>query len=301
MTIDNALLKLRLRLSEFPPPIILYNKSHSGSRLLAESLMAQGVFLGAEINESRDSLPVLQVVEDVVTQYYPDYDRLWRSTDGNQARLAVETGAAFNRHLAGYDSRQGQRWGWKLCETPYALPFFDFLFPAATVVHLIRDGRDVAWSDHVAPELPFWRKIYFNTDRIQHWQRRSLANAAYERRPYLYNAIHWANSVTVGRAYGTMLRERYWEIRYEDLCHDFSGSVSRLMANLGMDAVEGKIDRMAPLVYSRSVGKHRSRPIRAQRAVVELIGPVLASFDYGSSPGDHAQDRVPSRWCRLWQ
>jgi hypothetical protein len=298
---DSALLELRLRLSKLPPPIILYNKSHSGSRLLAGSLMAQDIFLGAELNATHDSLPILEVVEEVVIQHYPNYDRLWHSTDGSQARLAAKAAAALDRHLAGYDSRQGRRWGWKLCETPYALPFFDFLFPAAAVVHLIRDGRDVAWCDHVAPELPFWRKVYFNTDRIRHWQRRSLANAAYERRPHLYNAIHWANSVTVGRTCGTMLRERYREIRYEELCRDFSGSVSRLMRYLGLVIREDEIDRMAKLVHSRSIGKHRNQPTGAQRAVMQLIGPVLASFGYGNSPRDSDLDHFAPRWRWPWQ
>ena len=37
----------------------------------------------------------------------------------------------------------------------------------ARYIHLIRDGRDVAFSDHHAPDKAFWRKVYFNTDRIR--------------------------------------------------------------------------------------------------------------------------------------
>jgi hypothetical protein len=128
-----------------------------------------------------------------------------------------------------------------------------------------------------------------------------LVNADYERQPHLYNAIHWANSVTVGRACGIMLRERYWEIRYEQLCRDFSGSLSRLMENLGLAVREEEMGRAAKLVHSHSVGKHRARPNRAQRAVSELIGPVLASFGYDHSPEDLDLDHRPARWRRPWR
>ena len=164
--IDNALIELRQRLSSLRPPVIIYNKSHSGSRLLARVLAGQGLFLGAERNQSEDAMPILPVVEACVLRYYPDFVQLWDSRGSEPAQLAAATAQAFERHLAGYDPASGKPWGWKLCETLYALPFFTFLFPQAKVIHLLRDGRDVAWSDHVAPELPFWRKVYFNTDKI---------------------------------------------------------------------------------------------------------------------------------------
>src|SRR5690242_9393065 len=173
-------MELRRRFSALPPPVIIYNKSHSGSRLLARALRAQGLFLGAERNESEDALPILPVVEQCVLRFYPDYSALWEAGGMEIETLADLTEQAFKRHLAGYSEVRRGAWGWKLCETLYALPFFAFLFPEAKVIHMLRDGRDVAWSDHVAPELPFWRKIYFNTARVRHWRGRPLTNRAYE-------------------------------------------------------------------------------------------------------------------------
>ena len=55
------------------PPIVFFNKSRSGSRLLARLIEASGVFMGANQNDSKDSLDVLKLVENLVTRCYPDY------------------------------------------------------------------------------------------------------------------------------------------------------------------------------------------------------------------------------------
>jgi len=43
------------------PPVVVFNKSHSGSRLLAELISASGIFMGAHVNESRDSLDIFEL------------------------------------------------------------------------------------------------------------------------------------------------------------------------------------------------------------------------------------------------
>ena len=71
------------------------------------------------------------------------------------------------------------------------------------VIHLVRDGRDVAFSDHRGPDNAFWRRIHFDTDRIATWRGLRLTGPAYRRRPHLYNAAHWSNAVRVARALDT--------------------------------------------------------------------------------------------------
>jgi hypothetical protein len=280
LVIDNALIQLRQRLSSLPPPVIVYNKSHSGSRLLVRALEGQGLFMGAERNESEDAIPIVPIVEACVLRYYPDFGQLWASHGLEVADLAAAMASAFERHLVGYDPTIGRQWGWKLCETLYALPFFAFLFPQAKVIHLVRDGRDVAWSDHVAPELPFWRKVYFNTEKVQHWRGRALTNAAYERASHLYNALHWMNSVEQGRAYGNMLGERYKEVRYETLCADCTGTMASLLDWLGVPVDSSALDRLTATIYDHSIGKHRNMPRRKNQAVLRLVEPTLASLGY---------------------
>ena len=158
--LNPSVARLRARFAALPAPLVIFNKSHSGSRMLAELMKSQGIFMGSVLSGSNDALPIVPLVEALVLGFYPDYARLWEPRewpDGLERRLI----SAFDEHLAAYGPARGP-WGWKLCETAYILPVVAAIFPAATYVHLLRDGRDVAFTDHVAPQQPFWRKVYFN-------------------------------------------------------------------------------------------------------------------------------------------
>jgi hypothetical protein len=272
---------LAARIAALPPPVIVFNKSHSGSRLLAGLLRDQGLFMGSVLNESLDALPFLPLVEHLVLTYYPDFQGLWQQAQwpaGIQALLA----SALDAHLASHPP--GTPWGWKLCESNFILPVLAAIFPQGRFVHLIRDGRDVAFSDHVAPESPFWRKIYFGTDQLRSWRGMALNQAAYERRRHLYNACHWQESVRVGRFYGAMRGPLYREIFYEQLCADLPAQGSTLLAWLGMQPDEAALVASAAQIDPRPIGKHRHHPRRQRLAVQSVVEPVLLACGYVCTP-----------------
>ena len=264
--------------AHYGPPVILFNKSHSGSRLLTDLFAGAGIAMGAHLNTSRDSLDVLELVEYLVTRYYPDYSPLWAAGQPPDQELQRLIHRVFAQHLEGVPA--GRRWGWKLCETVYILPVLDYCFPGAQFVHLIRDGRDVAFCDHKAPDSPFWRKVYFNTDRIRTHGGLRLSAQAYRRRSHLYNAIHWSNSVATGRAYGAMLRERYLEVRYEHLCRDLPGAATPLLAAVGVANPAAAIDRVQATVFESSVGKFRQYPAAWVSRVTAIEKPLLLQLGY---------------------
>jgi hypothetical protein len=290
------------------PPVVVFNKSHSGSRLLAELISASGIFMGAHVNESRDSLDIFELVEALVTNYYPNYGPLWDGNAPPDTKLTALAQRNLNRHLDGFD---GGRWGWKLCETTYAVPVIDYCFPGARFIHLIRDGRDVSFSDHRAPNVDFWRKVYFNTGHIRTWRGMRLTPQAYRRRPHLFNAVHWVNSVEVGRNYAAMLRERCLEVRYEDLCLRFDATARRVLEFIDAPDPEAAIRAVRSGVRTASVGKHRQQAARKQRQALAITKPLLLSLGYldadpepprpslwHSRPMDNLIDRYKKRLAR---
>jgi hypothetical protein len=303
-----ALDAFRSHVASYPAPIIVFNKSHSGSRILARVLESAGVFMGSHVNASHDSLDILPLVEYLVTKYYPDYSPLWDSSRPPDLELSLLLRKVFDAHLQSLNGASGQPWGWKLCETVYALPVLDYCFPKARFIHLIRDGRDVAFCDHKAPDDPFWRKVYFNTERMRTFSGLRLTPQSYRRQSYIFNAIHWVNSVSIGRNFGSMLRERYLEIRYEDLCRNFAPTVRQLFNALGIrDTGEGP-RTFQPAVHEASIGKYKAHSKRALADVLAIEKPLLLSLGYlesdpeppsGSLWRSHLMDRLIDRWRRL--
>jgi hypothetical protein len=85
------------------------------------------------------------------------------------------------------------------------LPTLHSLWPDAKVVHLIRDGRDVALSlfDRTRSNRAAWRQPT--------WQEDPVTTAA----------LYWDWNVRLGREAGARLgSDRYYELRYESLVGD---------------------------------------------------------------------------------
>lgn len=268
---------VREALAGFGPPVVVFNKSHSGSRLLARLLDRSGVFMGANRNTLEgDALPLLPIVQRLVVAHYPDYAPVLirRDDELNAAILA-----AFEQHLRGF---AGGRWGWKLGETAFVLPVLAAIFPDAHYVHLIRDGRDVAFSNHVWPRSDFWKKVYFNTADIRFWRGMPFTSIHYRLFAPLFNARHWANSVTVGRAAGAPLGDRYIELRFEDLVGDFVAAADDLLRALGVPPDPEILAAMASEVSPAPVGKFRHRSAFYRRLAMLELGPTLAAFGYGN-------------------
>jgi hypothetical protein len=260
-------------LSPLGPPVIVFSASHSGSRLLALMLQRLGVFMGSHLNESEDSVDVFDLVRYLVEAHAPDFSGLF---GGGDPALKAKALATFHAHLA--DRPEGQLWGWKLPETSHVMPVMARLFPEARCLHLVRDGRDVAFSPFLAPKAPFWRKIYFNDDRIYSWRGHAMTQRAYRDYGHLFNAARWVNSVTLGRAHGAMLGERYLEVRYEALVADPAAEMARMAAFLGVDLPS--VVAELPQVRPQSVGKWQAQPLRQLDEIRAIMEPTLGAFGY---------------------
>ncbi len=270
--------------SDLPPPVVIFNKSHSGSRLLAKLVRSSGIYMGAHQNESGDSEDILELVEYVVEHYYPDFNRLWRNDETADARLCALLTRAIRQHLHGSGT---QRWGWKLSETGYVLPLVDYLFPQARYLHLIRDGRDIAFSNHVPPFNAFWQKIYINAEGVRYWRGLwfgQMSKLAYRFDPLPYNVQHWINSVMVGRQFGSMLGNRYMETRYEDLCLRFDAEAQRILSFIDAPNVTTAIATLRPDVSATAIGKFRRHPPWQRWRAERLARPLLTTLGYVRKP-----------------
>lgn len=168
-------------------------------------------------------------------------------------------------------------------KTPNNVFFFRHLhrmFPEATYVHVVRDGRDV-----VASLLTMdWRGP--DGQRIDYTTDATLA------------ARYWANSVIAARSFqsATQGQSRFFELRYEDLVARPESCLRALFDYLGEPwepqvlayhhrerslGSESSAEAVRKPIYSTATGRWRTDLDAAQRAAVKReAGKVLVELGY---------------------
>ena len=156
-------------------------------------------------------------------------------------------------------------------------------FPEARMLHVIRDGRDVAMS---------WLKQWFGPASIKDAARL------------------WRDHVQVNREWGRRNPSRYLEIRYEDLATDIGGEIEKLEAFLGKaarphdpEASQSDLARALANTESHSemlhikaadnISKWRERmPEKDVRCFEEIAGQALADFGYDVSLRGDRREKI---------
>lgn len=181
------------------------------------------------------------------------------------------------------------RWGDKNTGTLIELDRLNAEFPNCQIIHLVRDGRDCALSH---------RDYMYGYENV------------------LRVALEWREQVTLCHKMGAMLpRERFYELRYEDLLTDSSRALSDLCDFLRMpfsplmleyhhhfeDHVPEERRALWPLLNRpplvSNAFKWKSLMAASDRAVFErTAGELLRSFGYETS-GIPATD---GRLLELW-
>lgn len=159
------------------------------------------------------------------------------------------------------------------------LPLIDRVLPTSRIIHIIRDGRDVAVSTMSTKR------------RLGHGQ----ANVEGASRV-------WHGCVTDARAYGRVLGEsRYMEVRYEELVADTPAQLSRIFTFCGLEQDQALVAGIARAnaieskQFSRGESRMREEVLRATTSARNLslkqrylmdqsVGPLLVELGY-AEPG----------------
>ncbi len=112
-------------------PVILLGRGYSGSRLLALLAQRAGLFIGSDLNASRDSLEMAPAV-------YAAVEARATYREGPPHGAAIAELRAAGRALLDRGGRP-EPWGFKLPECLLLLPELRAAFPAARFIFLKRD------------------------------------------------------------------------------------------------------------------------------------------------------------------
>lgn len=242
-------------------PNVIGATGGSGTRAFARIVRRGGMYIGNRLNLAEDALD------------FGDYSDRWinpflESGGSASPEMLQDLEATLTRHLQGMGAAQ-RPWGWKEPRSIYLLTFFHRRFPALRFLHVVRDGRDMAYSS--------------NQNQLRkHGDRMLGAAAASAASPALRSLALWRRVNLKAAEYGeNVLRDRYWRVRFEDLCADPIPVIRHIFEFFGLtgDAAETARQEVAP---PESLGRwKRLCPDEETRAALHHVaGDALRKFGY---------------------
>ena len=235
----------------------------SGSRVVAKIVQKGGMFIGNKRNHSEDSLEMIEYLSS------KKITANWNShiSAESYAQIIDKLENGLEDYLAGLDSiSQAQLWGWKIPPSIFLLPFLHAQFPKIKCLHLIRDGRDMAYFDN-QNQLRYLGPLLLNSEELS-WKK-PLQSIA------LWNKL---NLLTA--EYGEKhLPSQYLQVRFEDLCLQPVSTIERIFKFFGL---AGDIERIARTEIStpKSLGHWQNRNLETIGELNKIGAIGLKKFGY---------------------
>lgn len=245
------------------PPLIIGGTGGSGTRVVVSLCQAAGWFMGDDLTRSNDAPAGTWWV------------RRWshRATGKNLAempprqrtRMDREWGLALTRHRRPLVDGRAP-WGIKNPVLSLVLPYLDKRMPGMKFIHVIRDGRDMVFSQ--------------NQNQLRKYGDLWLGRAYADAEGPIRSMAFWASTNLAQADYGEQkMVGRYMQLRFEDLCLEPIESTAKLFAFLGADSA-GLEAAAAGIRPPTSVGRWREQDPAIVEAVSREGAEALRRFGY---------------------
>ena len=238
--------------------ITVIGRGHSGTRAIAHTLYASGVFMGHTLNRSGDKVPphALYAACRVMAKYVKWKGGLeWDFDDLHSAKIDSEFEDLIGEYLQDIASDRSAHKGWKLPETTLIYPWIVRMFPDIRYIHWIRDPRDSIIGGHKTDDLADFGIEYERTDDIR--RRR---------------AISWKYQYELMKA--TPKPKKWMLVRFEDFVLKQEEVLQELAAFLGFEL--GRI-----VVRPESLGRWKTDQ---EQHMFDFFKDAMDENGYGEMP-----------------
>lgn len=186
-------------------PVMLMGRGHSGTRVLSVVCMHLGIQLGTSTTTGdADDRTFTRTIKKIATRNF---------TSGSLNHVRKKELICFQNAVLKYYkniSSPQTLWGWKFPETYLICDYIAQTFPHARYIHLVRDGRDLAFKKHLTddPKRKLGKKLlgHINAMDLPH---------------YLQAAMSWAFQVDRFDEFRkTLNSNQVLDIKFEDICRE---------------------------------------------------------------------------------
>lgn len=250
-----------------PHPLIIGGTGGSGTRVVARVAEAAGYYMGRQ-NLAYDAMPVVRYISN-----WTEYIR--RRCDGEnldeeqQRQMDRDLALALIWHRRHMPDPRAQ-WGAKYPRLMYFLPHLHSQFSEMKFIHVVRDGRDMAFSPSQS-QLDTLGNTYSVALRIR------LAGAP---RP-VRSIVLWSESnCATAKLAREILGNRYLCVRFEDLCNNPTSVVPTIFEFLEASAPDPQT--MARIVGNPplTIGRWREQDQSLLKAIHKEGELGLRTFGY---------------------
>lgn len=251
-------------------PIIIGATGGSGTRVVRGLLANSGVFMGVRLNGPGDAMDYEPFLDDMIN---PTLE-FTKSLDYELSDLPPSFSEPAVRRLQGivekYRADQPSdltAWGWKNARSMYILPFIHHVCPKVRLIHLIRDGRDMALSANQNQPRKHYTALF----------GRPLKDPEH---PDPVAAIElWSQANLDAAAWGEKhLGDRYVRVRFEELIQQPQEFAEKLLGALKLRADLDQASR--DIIVPDSFGAWRKQENDLIEKLNEAGGTALRSFGY---------------------
>lgn len=207
-----------------PQLVTVIARGHSGTRMIAQTLYASGVFMGDTVNAAGDKVPADKLYK--ACRLFAKHVTWNGGLDWDFSRVARgHVPADFQKlvraYLADLFELRSPHFaplslrGWKLPETILAFPWIAAMFPEARFIHLVRDKLDTIQGRHQTDNLRDWGVACERTSDIMRQRE-----------------ISWHYQDSIVRA---VPQPKHWlHVTYADFVNHQERELSRLESFLGI-------------------------------------------------------------------
>ena len=234
------------------PPLVIGGTGGSGTRLIAQLCLSAGYHLGTRLNGALDALNFYDFYDRWLTPWLSD------SLDAEQRQtLHRELRVLIDELYAELPEDRRPRWGWKTPRSLLLLPLLDRCIAGLRFIHVVRDGRDMAYSSNQNQLRKHGSALLNESQRTQPAPLQALA--------------FWQTSNLRAADYGTSrMPGRYLWLRYEEVVTEDPATLNVLADFLDLGA------QPRALLYGHArpaltIGRWRQQP-DAERQLLTATG-----------------------------
>ncbi len=250
-------------LTQAGEPVFIGGTGGSGTRVVVSLAEHAGYFIGTNLHRSLDSLDMDRFCDVWLHQHLAAAGSILSSK--KQAAMDQDLDRALIWHRSAIPAADAP-WALKHPRTVLLLPYLHARHPGMKFIHVIRDGRDMAFSHNTRQSDLYGDLVVPHADVGQSSAEKSMR--------------FWAHSnLQTKRFAETTLAKRYLRIRLEDLCADPETEIRGMFNWLGAGDERAQAARVI-VKLPKSIGRWRTESDSLVERITTIGAEALDAFGY---------------------